>query len=461
MDSAVATNDKDILSSDNPEVRQFMKKLAERNPNELEFLQAVQEVAESIIPHLEKKPDYQKEKIFERMCEPERVVIFRVPWVDDNKEFHTNRGYRVQMNSAIGPYKGGLRFHPSVNLSILKFLAFEQIFKNSLTTLPLGAGKGGSDFSPKGKSDTEIMRFCKSFMDELHKHIGPDLDIPAGDIGVSSREIGYLYGQYKRLSNQFGGAITGKELSYGGSLIRPEATGYGCVYFAQEMLKRHDDSLENKECVISGAGNVAQYTAQKLNALGAKVLTLSDTGGYVYDKDGLDDEKINAVIKLKNDQQGRLEDFAEKYDLDFYPDEAPWQVPCDVAFPSATQNELGEYDAQDLIENGCYCICEGANMPCTPPAVEVIQENDVLYGPGKAANAGGVAVSGLEMTQNLTRLRWSRQKVDDKLKEIMTNIHSQCVEYGKTQDRNVDYIKGANIAGFEKVAHAMLAHGIV
>ncbi len=460
MSTVTATNG-DSITSKNKEVRQFMEELAEYNEGQTEFLQAVLEVAETIIPYMKDKPQYQKEKVLRRMCEPERVVIFRVPWIDDNNEFRINRGYRVQMNSAIGPYKRGLRFHPSVNLSVLKFLAFEQIFKNSLTTLPLGAGKGGSDFSPKGKSDREIMSFCKSFMDELYRHIGPDLDIPAGDIGVSSKEIGYLFGQYKRLSNRFGGAITGKELSYGGSLIRPEATGFGCVYFAREMLKTREEDLFGKDCIISGSGNVAQYTAQKLLNLGANVYTLSDTGGYVYDPQGLDQEKLDYVIHLKTKKQGRLAEFAEQFDLEFYPEATPWSVPCDIAFPCATENEVNEEDARTLIDNGCICICEGANMPCSPDAIELIMDQEILYGPGKAANAGGVAVSGLEMTQNLTRLTWPREKVDNKLQEIMISIHGQCEKYGRVDKYNINYVKGANIAGFKKVADAMVAHGVI
>jgi glutamate dehydrogenase (NADP+) len=388
------------------------------------------------------------------------VILFRVPWLDDKGEIQINKGYRIEMNSAIGPYKGGLRLHPSVNLGILKFLAFEQVFKNSLTTLPMGGGKGGSDFDPKGKSDNEVMKFCQSFMTELQRHIGPDTDVPAGDIGVGGREIGFLFGQYKRLRNEFSGVLTGKSLSWGGSLIRPEATGYGCVYFVQEMLKTRGDSFKGKTCVVSGSGNVAQYTVEKLNMLGAKPVTLSDSDGYIYDPDGIDEEKLSFVMELKNVKRGRIKEYADKYKCKYVVGKKPWEVKCDIAFPSATQNEINESDAELLVKNGCIAIGEGANMPSTPEAVEVFQKAKILYAPGKASNAGGVATSGLEMSQNSMRLSWPREEVDKRLQQIMSSIHESCVKYGK--DGNyIDYVKGANIAGFVKVADSMLDQGIV
>jgi len=440
---------------------QLIKEVIERNPGETEFHQAVREVIESVMPFLEKNPEYLKARIPDRIVEPERVIMFRVPWMDDAGVVHINRGYRVEMNSAIGPYKGGLRFHPSVNLGILKFLAFEQVFKNSLTTLPMGGGKGGSDFDPKGKSDNEVMRFCQSFMTELSRHIGPDTDVPAGDIGVGGREIGYLFGQYKRLRNEFTGALTGKGLNWGGSLIRPEATGYGCVYFAEEMLKTRGDSIKGKVCTVSGSGNVAQYIAEKAVESGAKVVTLSDSNGYIFDKHGIDDERLEFVKKLKNVRRGRIKEYAQEFDCEYFPKGRwPWEVKCDVAFPSATQNEISESDARKLVKNGCICVAEGANMPSRPEAIKVFQNAKILFGPGKAANAGGVATSGLEMSQNSQRLPWTREEVDKKLHDIMIAIHEQCVKYGK-EGKYIDYVKGANIAGFVKVADAMLEQGLV
>ena len=439
-----------------------MKEIVEKNPAEKEFHQAVQEVVESIMPFLEKHPKYAKAKMLERITEPERVVMFRVPWVDDSGEIQVNRGYRIEMNSAIGPYKGGLRFHSTVNLGILKFLAFEQVFKNSLTTLPMGGGKGGSNFDPKGKSDNEVMKFCQSFMTELFRHIGPDTDVPAGDIGVGGREIGYLFGQYKRLRNEFTGVLTGKGLGWGGSLIRPEATGYGAVYFAEEMLKTKGKSIKGKVCTVSGSGNVAQYTVEKINQLGGKAVTLSDSSGFVYDKKGIDAKKLEFVMELKNVKRGRIKEYAKKYNAEYY--EAgkkwPWDIKCDVAFPSATQNEVHKKDAKTLVKNGCMCVSEGANMPSTPEAVEVFQKAKVLYGPGKAANAGGVAVSGLEMSQNSLRLSWTREEVDRRLRDITIAIHDTCLKYGKEKN-HVDYVKGANIGGFVKVADAMIEQGVV
>ena len=442
------------------DVEKFMEDIIAKNPGEKEFHQAVQEVAESLMPFINKNPKYKRAKILERIAEPERVVMFRVPWMDDAGEIQINRGYRIQMNSAIGPYKGGLRFHPSVNLSILKFLAFEQVFKNSLTTLPIGGGKGGSNFDPKGKSDAEVMRFCQSFMTELYRHIGPNTDVPAGDIGVGGREIGYLFGQYRRLRNEFSGILTGKALNWGGSLIRPEATGYGCVYFAQEMMKTRNESLKGKICTVSGSGNVAQYTVEKLNQLGAKVVTLSDSSGMIYDPDGIDNKKLAYVMELKNIKRGRIKEYAEKYGVAYESGKRPWHIKCDMAFPSATQNEVSKEDAKALIDNGCMCVAEGANMPSTLEAVEIFLENKILYAPGKAANAGGVATSALEMSQNSIRLQWSREEVDEKLHQIMKNIHKNCVKYGKEGDY-VHYVKGANIAGFVKVADAMLDQGLV
>lgn len=442
-------------------VQSFMSRVISRNPGETEFHQAVLEVAESIIPFIEDKPVYQRSKIFERMVEPERVIIFRVPWMNDRGEVEVNRGYRVQMNSAIGPYKGGLRFHPSVNLGTLKFLAFEQTFKNSLTQLPMGGGKGGADFDPKGKSDREVMFFCQSFMTELSRHISSDNDIPAGDIGVGGREIGFLFGQYKRLKNEFTGVLTGKGPSYGGSLIRPEATGYGVVYFVEQMLNLRNDSIKNKTVVISGSGNVAQYTLEKCIQLGAKVVTLSDSSGYIYDENGIDAEKFAYIMHLKNEARGRIKSYADKFGCTFVEGKTPWEVPCDIALPNATQNELTEADARLLIQNGCMCVAEGANMPCTPEAIEVFENNDILYAPGKAANAGGVAVSGLEMSQNSLRLSWSREEVDNRLQDIMHSIHATCTKYGHRPDGRLSYVQGANIGGFVRVADAMLAQGLV
>lgn len=439
---------------------EFMRKVVEKNPSEPEFHQAVREVVESLEPFVEKNPIYQEGKILERMVEPERVIMFRVPWLDDKGQIQVNRGYRIEMSSAIGPYKGGLRFHPSVNLGILKFLAFEQVFKNSLTTLPMGGGKGGSDFDPKGKSDNEVMRFCQSFMTELFRHIGPDTDVPAGDIGVGGREIGYMYGQYKRLRNEFTGVLTGKGLSWGGSLIRPEATGYGCVYFVEEMLKTRGESLKGKVCAVSGSGNVAQYTVEKLIDLGAKVVTLSDSNGFIHDEGGIDLKELTCVLELKNVRRGRIKECADKFKCKYYENKKPWGIKCDIAFPSATQNEIDEADAKTLVKNGCIAIGEGANMPTTPEGVEVFQKAKILYAPGKAANAGGVATSGLEMCQNSMRLSWSREEVDQRLHNIMIAIHEQCVTYGK-EGKYINYVNGANIAGFVKVADAMLAQGLV
>jgi len=444
-----------------PKVEQFMARIKAKNPSEPEFHQAVHEVAESLIPFIEENPKYKHAKILERIAEPERVIIFRVPWLNDKGEVEINRGYRIEMNSAIGPYKGGLRFHPTVNLGILKFLAFEQVLKNSLTTLPMGGGKGGSDFDPKGKSDNEVMRFCQSFMTELNRHIGPNTDVPAGDIGVGGREIGFLFGQYKRIKNEFTGVLTGKGLEWGGSLIRPEATGYGAVYFAQEMLKEQGDSLEGKIAIVSGSGNVAQFAVQKLTELGGKAVTLSDSGGSIYDPAGIDAEKLAWVMELKNIRRGRIKEYAEKFGCEYFEGKRPWGVKCDVALPSATENEIDKNDAETLIKNGCRVISEGANMPSTPEAIEVYMEARILYGPGKAANAGGVAVSGLEMTQNSMRLPWSREEVDSRLQEIMKNIHQTCVDHGKESDGYVNYVNGANVGGFVKVADAMLAQGVV
>ncbi len=432
-----------------------------RNQGEPEFLQAVTEVFESIAPAVERNKDYQDAKIVERLVEPERVIIFRVPWLDDNGKVQVNRGFRVQFNSAIGPYTGGLRFHPSVNLSIIKFLGFEQIFKNSLTTLPMGGGKGGSDFNPKGKSDNEVMRFCQSFMTELCRHIGSDTDVPAGDIGVGGREVGFLFGQYKRLRNEFTGVLTGKGLSWGGSLIRPEATGYGSVYFAAEMLKTRGETLAGKVCAVSGSGNVAQYTVEKLNQLGAKVVTLSDSNGSIYDKNGIDAEKLAYVITLKNVRRGRIKEYADKFGAKYMDGKRPWSVPCDCAFPSATQNEIDVEDAKTLLKNKCCTVSEGSNMPSTPDAVEQFLAAKIMYGPGKAANAGGVATSGLEMSQNSMRLSWTREEVDDRLHKIMVAIHSQCYNTSMEYGQKGNLVMGANIAGFVKVADAMLAQGLV
>ena len=439
----------------------FLSEVSKRNAQEPEFMQAVTEVAQTVLPYIVANDIYHGKNILMRMVEPERVIMFRVPWVDDLGEIQVNRGYRIEMNSAIGPYKGGLRFHESVNLSILKFLAFEQVFKNALTTLPMGGGKGGADFNPKGKSDAEVMRFCQSFMTELFRHIGPNRDIPAGDIGVGGREIGYMFGQYKRLKNEFTGVLTGKGISWGGSLIRPEATGYGAVYFAQNMLQTKGESAEGKKVVVSGSGNVAQYAAEKAIQLGATVLTLSDSSGFIYDPDGIDQEKLEHIMKLKNIKRERIHAFIEKYpNASFHKGEKPWGVACDIAMPCATQNELDESDAKTLISNGCYCISEGANMPSTPEAISQFHTNQVLYAPGKASNAGGVAVSGLEMAQNSLRYSWTRAEVDQRLQDIMEDIHDACVLYG-TEKKTINYEKGANIAGFVKVADAMLAQGVV
>ncbi len=444
-----------------PVIRDVLETVQRRNPGEPEFLQAVREVLESLEPVVARHKKYVDAAILERIVEPERVIMFRVPWQDDSGRIHVNRGYRVQFNSAIGPYKGGLRFHPSVNLSILKFLAFEQVFKNSLTTLPMGGGKGGSDFDPKGKSDNEVMRFCQSFMTELFRHIGPDTDVPAGDIGVGTREIGYLFGQYKRLANEFTGVLTGKGLNWGGSLIRPEATGYGAVYFAQEMLKTRGDSLEGKICTISGSGNVAQYTVEKLLELGAKPVTLSDSNGTIYDKDGINAEKLAWVMELKNVRRGRIAEYAQKFKAEYYEGKRPWHIPCHCAFPSATQNEISGEDARTLLKNGCILVCEGANMPSTPEAVDLFLSHKILYAPGKAANAGGVATSGLEMSQNSMRMSWSREEVDARLREIMIRIHQACVKAAEEYGQPGNYVMGANIAGFVKVADAMLDQGLV
>lgn len=444
-----------------PRVKQFMSQIIAKNPGEEEFHQAVQEVTESLVHFVEKNPKYKHAKILERIAEPERVILFRVPWLDDKGEVQINKGYRIEMNSAIGPYKGGLRFHPTVNLGILKFLAYEQVFKNSLTTLQMGGGKGGSDFDPKGKSDNEVMRFCQSFMTELFRHIGPSTDIPAGDIGVGDREIGFLFGQYKRLRNEFTGVLTSKGIEWGGSLIRLEATGYGAVYFAEEMLKTRGESFNGKIIAISGSGNVAQFAAKKAAELGARVVTLSDSSGYIYDPKGIDPDKLAFVMDLKNIKRGKIKEYAEKYGVEYFEGQRPWGVKCDIALPSAIQNEINEEDAKTLVNNGCVCISEGANMPSTPEAIGVYLENKILFGPGKAANAGGVAISGLEMTQNSMRLPWSRKKVDNKLKQIMINIHKTCVKYGKKKDGTINYVNGANIGGFVKVADAMLAQGVV
>jgi glutamate dehydrogenase (NADP+) len=437
----------------------FMEGLIKRNPGEEEFHQAVYEVAESVIPFILDNPKYQQAGIIQRMTEPDRTIIFRVTWEDDNGNIRVNRGYRVQFNNSIGPYKGGLRFHPSVNLGILKFLGFEQTFKNSLTTLPMGAGKGGADFNPKGKSDREVMRFCQSFMTELYHHIGPDTDIPAGDIGVGAREISYMFGQYKRLAHEFTGVLTGKALEFGGSLIRTEATGYGNAFFMEEMLKHHGDSIAGKTCAVSGSGNVATYCAEKITQLGGKVVTLSDSSGYIYDPEGIDPEKLAFVIELKTVKRGRIAEYAEKYGCAFHAGKRPWEVSCDLAFPCATQNELDESDAKALVANGCRAVSEGANMPTTVPAIKILQDAKLLYGPGKAANAGGVAVSGLEMSQNSIRMSWTEEDVEQKLKDIMTNIHAQCAKHGDN-DGYINYVQGANIAGFIKVADAMLAYGV-
>lgn len=443
-------------------VQSFLDNIASRNPHEPEYLQAVKEVAETVLPFIADKPQYQEAKVLETICEPERVIIFRVPWVDDQGVPHINRGYRVQMNSAIGPYKGGIRFHPTVNLSILKFLAFEQVFKNSLTTLPMGGGKGGSDFNPKGKSTQEVMRFCQSFMTELSKYIGHFTDVPAGDIGVGAREIGYMFGQYKRMQGEFTGVLTGKGLPYGGSLMRPEATGYGCVYFSQEVLKARRDDTEGKKCLVSGSGNVAQYTIEKLIQSGATVISVSDSSGSIHDKEGINEEKLAYIKDLKNNRRGRISAYADEYpSAVFRKGATPWDLVCDLAYPCATQNELDLKDAELLVKNGCQGVFEGANMPTTMPAIELFKEKQLMFSPGKASNAGGVATSGLEMSQNAVRMPWTSEEVDSKLRAIMKSIHENCVEYGRENDNYVNYVKGANIAGFVKVADAMLAQGVV
>ncbi|MEE2903916.1 MAG: NADP-specific glutamate dehydrogenase [Myxococcota bacterium] len=440
---------------------QFMNSVIAKNPGEEKFHQAVEEVAESVLPLIETTPIYKQARILDRMVEPERVVMFRVPWVDDQGHVQINRGFRVEMNSAIGPYKGGLRFHPSVSLGVLKFLAFEQVFKNSLTTLPLGGGKGGSDFDPKGKSDNEVMKFCQSFMTELFRHIGPNTDVPAGDIGVGGREIGYMFGQYKRIKNHFTGVLTGKGLNWGGSLIRPEATGYGATYFANSMLNTRDDTLENARVTVSGSGNVAQFAVEKLNELGAKVVTMSDSGGFVLDEEGIDSEKLAWIMDLKNNRRGRIKEYAENFSsAEYYEGKRPWGVPCKVALPCAIENEISADDAQQLVDNGCICVCEAANMPTVPDGVTIFLENKLLFGPGKAANAGGVATSGLEMSQNASHMSWTREEVDAKLKQIMHSIHTACVNHGQDGDY-IDYVRGANIAGFLKVADAMIDQGVV
>lgn len=443
-------------------VDRFMSELIARNPGEKEFHQAVREVVESVASYVTAYPHFIDLRILERMTEPERVIIFRVPWMDDRGEIHINRGFRVQMNSALGPYKGGIRFHASVNLSIMKFLAFEQVFKNSLTTLPMGGAKGGSDFNPRGKSDAEVMRFCQSFMTELYRHIGPDTDVPAGDIGVGGREIGFLFGQYKRLRDEFTGTLTGKGLGWGGSLLRPEATGYGVCYFAQEMLALKGESFEGKTVLVSGSGNVAQYAAQKAMRLGAKVVTLSDSDGFVHDPDGLDEEKLKFVLNLKNVRRGRISEYAAQYPgARYFPGERPWGIPCDIALPCATQNEIEAADAERLLAGGCGCVVEGANMPTTPEAIALFQKARILYSPGKASNAGGVATSGLEMTQNSIRQKWTSEEVDAHLHRIMSEIHASCLKYGREEDGYINYVKGANIAGFIKVANAMADQGLV
>lgn len=443
-------------------IKAFMDEVKARNGHEHEFIQAVQEVAETVIPYIARKKIYSGKNILLRMVEPERLISFRVSWVDDKGEIHVNRGYRVQMNSAIGPYKGGLRFHSSVNASILKFLAFEQVFKNSLTTLPMGGGKGGSDFDPKGKSNDEVMRFCHAFMTELSRHIGPNTDVPAGDIGVGSREIGFLFGMYKKIRNEFTGVLTGKGLSWGGSKIRPEATGYGTVYFAQSMLATIDESFKGKTVVVSGSGNVAQFAAEKVIQLGGKVVTLSDSGGYIIDEEGIDKRKLAFVMDLKNNKRGRISEYAKKYKSGkFIKGKTPWEVKCDIALPCATQNELDGKSAKTLVKNKCVCVVEGANMPSTPGAISVFHKAKILFAPGKASNAGGVATSGLEMSQNSLRISWTREEVDERLKGIMKDIHDSCIEYGKDKDGYCNYVKGANIAGFVKVADAMLAQGVI
>lgn len=457
MSTKKSTNPKGVESK----IKAFVKKVEEKNLHEKEFIQAVEEVAETVIPFIEENPKYKVGNLLERMVEPERTIIFRVPWMDDKGTPQVNRGFRIEMNSAIGPYKGGLRFHPTVTLSVLKFLAFEQVFKNSLTTLPMGGGKGGSDFDPKGKSDNEVMRFCQSFMTELSRHIGPNTDVPAGDIGVGGREIGYMFGQYKRLRNEFTGVLTGKGISYGGSLIRPEATGYGLVYFVREMLDSRGDNLNNKTVIISGSGNVAQYACEKATELGAKVVSMSDSGGTVFDPNGIDDKKLAFIMQLKNVKRGRISEYAKKYGVEYFEGKRPWNIKCDIALPCATQNELNQSDAKNLLKNGAKMVVEGANMPCTPEAIEEFHNAKIFFAPGKASNAGGVATSGLEMTQNSMRYNWTAEEVDKKLQQIMKDIHHSCVYYGSGHKGYVDYVRGANIAGFVKVADAMIAQGIV
>ena len=441
-------------------IEQFMEYVQSKNPGENEFHQAVHEVTESLWEYLQNNPHYAYYKVLDRMVEPERVIQFRVPWRDDRGEIQINRGYRVEFNSAIGPYKGGLRFHPSVNLSILKFLGFEQVFKNSLTTLPMGGGKGGSDFDPKGKSENEVMSFCQSFMTELSRHIGPDTDVPAGDIGVGGREIGFMYGQYKRIRNEFTGVLTGKGLNWGGSLIRPEATGYGCVYFAEEMLKKAGDDFQGKKVVVSGSGNVAQYATEKVMHLGGSVVSLSDSAGTIYDSDGFTEEKLQWVMDLKNNKRGRIKEYLKEFGGEYFEGDKPWNIPCDIALPCATQNEINEKDARSLVENGCKVVSEGANMPSDPQAINIFLNHNLLFGPGKAANAGGVATSGLEMSQNSMRINWTRGEVDQKLHQIMKDIHEACVLHG-TQNGSINYVKGANIAGFIKVADSMIDQGVI
>jgi glutamate dehydrogenase/leucine dehydrogenase len=454
-------NKKIMANVTEKKLNDFMAKVIAKNPSEIEFHQAVHEVVSSLLPYIEEHPQYSEAKILERMVEPERTILFRVPWLDDKGEVQINKGFRIEMNSAIGPYKGGLRFHPTVNLGILKFLAFEQVLKNSLTTLPMGGGKGGTDFDPKGKSDNEVMRFCQSFMSELFRHIGPNTDVPAGDIGVGGREIGFLFGQYKRLRNEFTGVLTGKGIEWGGSLIRPEATGYGATYFAEEMLKTRGQSFKGKIVAISGSGNVAQYATEKVTQLGGKVVTLSDSSGYIYDPNGIDAVKLAWIMQLKNVKRGRIAEYVAKFGGSFVEGERPWGVKCDVAMPCATQNEINEDEAKLLIKNGCFVVSEGANMPSTPEAVDVYINSKILYGPGKAANAGGVATSGLEMSQNSLRLSWTREEVDARLHQIMVDIHNTCVKYGTQPDGFINYVNGANIGGFVKVADAMLAQGLV
>ena len=450
-----------MLVTQQTDLDQFMQKVKKRNPHEPEFYQAVYEVADAVLPFIEKNPQYKKTAILDRMIEAERIIIFRVPWMDDAGNYKVNRGYRVQMNSAIGPYKGGLRFHPDVTLSVLKFLAFEQVFKNSLTTLPMGGAKGGADFDPKGKSDGEVMRFCQSFMNELYHHIGKDTDVPAGDIGVGGREIGYLFGQFKRLKNEFSGVLTGKGYAYGGSLIRPEATGYGLLFFVDEMLMTKNETINGKRVVISGSGNVAQYAIEKTLVFGGIPVTASDSDGFIYDPKGIDTKKLEYMMELKNIRRGRIKEYADEFGCQYFEGEKPWMIPCEVALPCAIQNELDEEDAKALVSNGCMLVAEGANMPTTPEAINILQKSGVLYAPGKASNAGGVAASGLEMTQNSMRTYWTREEVESRLRVIMEKIHEQCVQYGKNEDSSIDYVKGANIAGFVRVADAMMAEGHV